>query len=324
MNEILNTATGELIPAGTRTPREIAENTLRLLDQNRRNVWAIGFDLASIRLICADEALSEQYGLEGDNTKHRYNQWVSGIIPDTLDQKTLYNYRRLWEIFGERQPEVAAIPQTGLYELATPQLDEAREDIIGTLLASGPEKVSVKEVQEACAPYISTGSKHVSQKNNDWYTPQEYLAAAREVMGGIDLDPASSDVAQTIVQAKSYHTIDNSGLTVPWAGKVWLNPPYSATEIQEFIKKLLFHWEEGDISEAIVLTNNSTDTAWFHDLLDTVSRVCFTRGRIGFIDISGEQQLQARQGQAFFYLGNKSDEFSTVFSQFGRVLYHDD
>lgn len=308
---LINPETGEYVAAGELSLPEIEDQLGVLFAQRKKDNWEIGRYLSEARII-----------LKNNND---FGAWCtrSAIIAEQSD-RSLLNFRRLWEVFSERQEEVKAIPQTGLYELAATQLDEVREDIIGTLLESGPEKVSVKEVQEACAPYISTGSKHVSQKNNDWYTPEEYLAAAREVMGSIDLDPASSDTAQAIVQAKSYHTIDNSGLTVPWAGKVWLNPPYSATEIQQFIKKLLLHWEEGDISEAIVLTNNSTDTTWFHDLLDSVSRVCFTKGRIGFIDISGEQQLQARQGQAFFYIGSKSDKFSAVFSQFGKVLCHDD
>ncbi len=170
---------------------------------------------------------------------------------------------------------------------------------------------------------LSTGEEHASEEKNDWYTPPEYIAAAREVMGDIDLDPASSDIAQKDIQATNYYTKEINGLTEPWEGRIWLNPPYSGEEIKQFIQKLLFHIEKKEVSEAIVLTNNATDTHWFHDVLDTAGIVCLTKGRIGFINQEGEV-LQTRQGQTFFYLGASKAKFKEVFSQFGRVLTSDD
>jgi hypothetical protein len=40
----------------------------------------------------------------------------------------------------------------------------------------------------------------------EWHTPPEYLERVRAVLGGIDLDPASSKVAQKSVRAKRYFT----------------------------------------------------------------------------------------------------------------------
>ena len=46
-----------------------------------------------------------------------------------------------------------------------------------------------------------TKNTHVANNscNNEWYTPPKFIEAAREVMGSIDLDPATSKVAQETV-----------------------------------------------------------------------------------------------------------------------------
>jgi ParB family chromosome partitioning protein len=73
--------------------------------------------------------------------------------------------------------------------------------------------------------------------DTEWYTPADILEAAVEVMGGIDLDPASSDAqqAQAPVKASQYFTIENNGLERPWCGRVWLNPPYARGWVDLFV-----------------------------------------------------------------------------------------
>lgn len=153
---------------------------------------------------------------------------------------------------------------------------------------------------------------------NEWYTPIQYIEAAREVMGGIDLDPATSEVAQKAIQAAAHFTLQQDGLKQAWQGRVWLNPPYTQPAIHHFIEKLLTEATEGRVEQAIVLTHNSTDTLWFHRLEEVASRICFTKGRIAFIDSDGDP-CAPTQGQAFFYCGENGDRFAEVFKRFGFV-----
>ena len=82
----------------------------------------------------------------------------------------------------------------------------------------------------------------------------EYVAAARDVMGGIDLDPASCEVAQATVQAGRFFSKEQDGLAQPWHGRVWLNPPFEAAVIAPFVAKLLADYQAGAVEQAVILT----------------------------------------------------------------------
>lgn len=159
--------------------------------------------------------------------------------------------------------------------------------------------------------------------NNDWYTPEEYIEAARLVLGVIELDPASSDVAQESVKAESYYTIDDDGLVQDWNGKVWLNPPYARQVIDKFVDKLVEEYLAGNVKEAILLTNNSADTRWWHLAASESSALVNTRGRIKFLRLTengAEKKNTPPVGQTFFYFGPNARKFIRVFEPYGIVL----
>jgi hypothetical protein len=67
--------------------------------------------------------------------------------------------------------------------------------------------------------------RHLCQ-SAEHYTPVHFVEAARFVFGGaIDTDPASSAKANETVKARLYYTAQDNGLTQPWYGNVWVNPP---------------------------------------------------------------------------------------------------
>ncbi len=46
-----------------------------------------------------------------------------------------------------------------------------------------------------------------SKETVEWYTPGRYVELARQVMGSIDLDPASNELAQTWIKAKTFYSV---------------------------------------------------------------------------------------------------------------------
>lgn len=137
--------------------------------------------------------------------------------------------------------------------------------------------------------------------SNEWYTPRSIIEAARYAMGSIDLDPASCEEAQQIVQAGRYFTKAEDGLVQPWAGNVWLNPPYGRGLIEEWVEKAIYEMEFMRTNQIIMLVNNCTETEWFQSLLDEAHAVCFPCGRIEFWG-PNRRFGSGWNGQAIFWL----------------------
>lgn len=154
---------------------------------------------------------------------------------------------------------------------------------------------------------------------NEWYTPPEYIAAALATLEQIDLDPASTAKANETVKARRFFTADDDGLSQAWAGRVWMNPPYAVSLILKFTEKLCLHYDAGEVTHALVLVNNATETAWFQGLAQRASAVCFPRRRVRFLDPLGNPGAPL-QGQAVVYLGDNPEAFKKNFQSFGFVL----
>jgi ParB family chromosome partitioning protein len=142
----------------------------------------------------------------------------------------------------------------------------------------------------------SNSPAHVAHNrgHQEWYSPPELIEAARRVLGTIDLDPASSAIAQENVQATTYYTKDDDGLSQPWKGRVWINPPYAPGLVDAFVAKLVGHYRDGDVTAALVLVNNATETGWFRQLADAASAICFPTGRVRFLAPEGARGRRYR------------------------------
>lgn len=153
-----------------------------------------------------------------------------------------------------------------------------------------------------------------------WYTPPKYITAVREVMGDIDVDPASHPVPQSWIQAKTFYTETDDGLAQDWYGRVYLCPPAVRGGVLPFAQKLVDERTAGRVTEAVVLVNNGTDTRWGQLLGVNSDAVCFPQGRIRFLDQARQPTCVPIQGQMFVYLGPNTDRFRKVFQAFGRVM----
>src|SRR5262249_11163642 len=157
------------------------------------------------------------------------------------------------------------------------------------------------------------GPRKVGTGETEWYTPARYVELARRVLGAIDLDPASCEAAQKTVCATTYYTKED-GLLREWHGRVWLNPPYAQPDIAHFIDKLITERSDGRITAAIALVNNYTDTGWVHAAAEIADAICFTRGRVRFVDVDG---AECDAGSVFFYFGDRVCDFAAIHRCYG-------
>ena len=179
---------------------------------------------------------------------------------------------------------------------------------------------AVNELTTAGILHFANTGAHVSNNSgdNEWYTPKEYIDAVKSVMGSIDVDPASSQIANTIVQAATYYTVADDGRNKDWTGNVFMNPPYAHPLIDEFTNKLISEIQSGNTKQAIVLVNNATETKWFQSLANKAAAVCFPQSRLRFWSPE-KASATPLQGQAFLYFGNDIKAFRSEFGKYGFV-----
>lgn len=177
--------------------------------------------------------------------------------------------------------------------------------------------VALAKPQNLIALYMS--------KTPEWYTPHQYVNAARKVMNGIELDPASCEIANQVVKAERYYTKEDDGLSQEWICRsLWLNPPYGRQDsqtgkVQLWINKLIEEYQRGNVKEAILLVNALPSYRWFDPLWQFP--ICFVAVRISFYNPKLERGRDTRppHGNAIVYLGANEQRFIEIFSEFGRI-----
>ena len=112
--------------------------------------------------------------------------------------------------------------------------------------------------------------------SDEWYTPQDVIEAARDLMGGIDFDPASSATAQGVVEAGAYLSKDGDTAAWPEKSRVWCNPPYSMKSA--FCARLVAH----DGPWVALLPAAHLDAQAMQGILRAASAFVLVEGRLTF------------------------------------------
>lgn len=156
--------------------------------------------------------------------------------------------------------------------------------------------------------------------SDEYQTPKKYIIAAKEVMGSIDLDAASSEINNLRIKATHYFSKENSALGQSWyADTIWLNPPYSKPNLTLFTNDLIRCHANIINNQIIYLVPSYTSENWYHKCLTYCSAICLPNHRINFL-INKKVKDSPRFANTFFYFGNNFSNFVKIFSQFGKCF----
>jgi hypothetical protein len=132
----------------------------------------------------------------------------------------------------------------------------------------------------------------------EWYTPPEVF----DWLGlEFDLDPASPPGGLPWIPAARHYTQEDDGLSQPWEGRVWLNPPYGP-HIGQWMMKMVQHMN------GIALVPARTETNWWHDTVVGASSLILLRKRLTFVTEEGVRgESNAGHGTALIAYGDDCD-----------------
>ena len=116
-------------------------------------------------------------------------------------------------------------------------------------------------------------ANQASGDRDSWCTPS-WLT---DLLPPVGLDPCSN--ARSTVAALKTYRLDRGedGLSLPWAGSVFVNPPYS--DVKPWAEKLL---ASSDVTAAAFLVNLDASTAWWRLLSKRLTVGLFFYRRVQF------------------------------------------
>ena len=134
-------------------------------------------------------------------------------------------------------------------------------------------------------------------QSDDWYTPREIFVALRLEF---DLDPCSPGPGHW-VPARRIFTKADDGMKQPWAGLVFMNPPFGGRHGHvPWLRKFLIH------ANGIAIVRAYTSSGWWHDWVPRADALLFPRGKTKFIRPDGSIGRAPGHGVALLAMGEVS------------------
>lgn len=145
------------------------------------------------------------------------------------------------------------------------------------------------------------GHQSAAMLKDEWLTPPEIIAA----LGGpesFDLDPCSP-VTRPWPTAKQHYTIQDNGLTKPWHGRIWFNPPYGGPPIVgPWMRRMAQH----GTGTALTFARTETDL-FFETVWRRAAAILFLRGRLYFHHVDGKRAAANSGAPSVLIAYGKSD-----------------
>ena len=117
-----------------------------------------------------------------------------------------------------------------------------------------------------------------SSATDNWSTPQDFFDKLNDEFH-FTLDVCADENNH---KCEHYYTKEIDGLSRPWVGTIWCNPPYGR-KIGEWVRRAHFSSHIGSAT-VVMLLPARTDTRWFHDYIYNKSNteIRFIKGRLKF------------------------------------------
>jgi len=160
------------------------------------------------------------------------------------------------------------------------------------------------------------GSSTRGEDTDERYSPGWLVEMARVVLGAIDLDPASSALADQTVKAATFYTKRQDGLKHEWRGRVWLNFPWSYG-FAPWASKFAEEWATGRMTAGCILSPG--EMCWCIPQLPPGGMLWFPWKRPEFYDPTRKKWVGTRYPTWLAYYGPNTQKFAEVFGEYGRV-----